>query len=110
MNNNIVFDTDNNTTDSNSELLKSNTPNTVDYNSLYNTQQNIINQNNNTKTNINSNPNNNNNNIINATIENTTQDKKKKGIDSLLFVFLLFIFIMGIIMFLFPILASYLFG
>lgn len=40
MNNNIVFDNDTNS-DSNAELLKNNTPNTVDYNELYNTNSNI---------------------------------------------------------------------
>ena len=35
MNNKIVFE-DNNQTDSNAELLKENTPQTVDYNQLYN--------------------------------------------------------------------------
>ena len=116
MNNNIVFDNDNNS-DSNAELLKNNTPNTVNYNKLYNTNnyQNMVN-------NVNNNIASNNQNIVtNNTIDNkvNTQNKiinqdnntkKKKGIDSLLFVFLLFIIILGIIMFLFPLLSKYILG
>ena len=68
MNNNIVFDNDNNS-DSNAELLKNNTPNTVNYNELYNTNnnQNVVN---NINTNINNNTNNNQNIVTNNTIDN----------------------------------------
>ena len=121
MNNNIVFDNDNNS-DSNAELLKNNTPNTVDYNSLYNSKNNaninnVINQTNNMQNqNMNNNTSNiaTNNNILNMQTPIDNQDinntKKKKGMDSLLFVFLLFIIIMGIILFLFPLLSKYLLG
>lgn len=115
MNNNIVFDNDNDNSDSNAELLKNNTPNTVDYNKLYNTNNipvnNIKNSNNEIKDvsdNITS--------INNTKITPinkpapTVEPQKKKGLDSLLFIFLLFIVIMGIIMFLFPLFSKYLFG
>lgn len=116
MNNNIVFDNDNNS-DSNAELLKNNTPNTVNYNELYNTNnyQNIVSDVNNKISNNNQNMVNSNitNNITNTQSEITNQEnntKKKKGMDSLLFVFLLFIIILGIIIFLFPLLSKYLLG
>ena len=114
MNNNIVFDNDNNS-DSNAELLKNNTPNTVNYNELYNTNnyQNMVNGINDSISNNNQNMVNNNiaNNIANTQSEINNQEnntKKKKGMDSLLFVFLLFTIILGIIIFLFPLLSKYL--
>ena len=116
MNNNIVFDNDNNS-DSNAELLKNNTPNTVNYNELYNTNnyQNMVSSVNNNVDNSNQNmiTNNNVDNIVNTQSETINQEnntKKKKGMDSLLFVFLLFIIILGIIIFLFPLLSKYLLG
>lgn len=108
MNNKIVFD-DSNQTDSNAELLKENTPQTVDYNQLYNikfeNQSNSI-DNNQEQTNI--------NNEIPQEIKKeeieVNDNKKKKGISSLLFVFLLFIIIMGFVIFLFPWLGKFILG
>lgn len=108
MNNKIVFD-DSNQTDSNAELLKENTPQTVDYNQLYNikadNKSNNI-DNNQKQTNI--------NNEIHPETQKeeieVNDNKKKKGISSLLFVFLLFIIIMGFVMFLFPWLGKFILG
>ena len=87
MNNNIVFDNDNNS-DQNSELLKKNTPDTIDYNSLYNTKsninvnKNIINENTYNQNNTSPSP-------TNLDNQETNTAQKKKSVNSLLFVFIL---------------------
>ncbi len=107
MNNKIVFD-DNNQIDSNAELLKENTPTTIDYNKLYNINNNANNNNNNINYNKTQNIENNvsiNNNIKPETTVNKNNENKK-GINSLLLVFLIFIIITGIVIFLFPFLGK----
>lgn len=107
-NNNILFDNDN----SNDELIRENTPTTVDYNKLYN-NQNTGHYQQNTELNIS-----NEQQIldnkqfvnINETVNNNYRDninsefpqQKKKGISSLLFVFILFLIIMTIVILIFP--------
>lgn len=108
MNNKILFD-DNNQTNSNAELLKENTPQTVDYNQLYNIK--VENKDNNID-------NNQEQNHVNNEIPQEAKkeeievndNKKKKGINSLLFVFILFIIIMGFVIFLFPWLGKFILG
>ena len=111
MHNKILFDDNqnNNNDNGNAELLKENTPQTVDYNKLYNIQEN--NQISSNQTSINTNKNNTNNltkeenitnNENNISEQSTTVNTKKKGISSLLLVFLVFLIIMGVIIFLFP--------
>ena len=105
MNNKIVFE-DNNQTDSNAELLKENTPQTVDYNQLYNLKV----ENKNDSIDNNQEQNNINNEIpqeVKKEEIEVNDNKKKKGINSLLFVFILFIVIMGFVIFLFPWLGKF---
>lgn len=105
MNNKIVFE-DNNQTDSNAELLKENTPQTVDYNQLYNIKV----ENKNDSIDNNQEQNNINNEIpqeVKKEEIEVNDNKKKKGINSLLFVFILFIIIMGFVIFLFPWLGKF---
>ena len=105
MNNKIVFE-DNNQTDSNAELLKENTPQTVDYNQLYNLKV----ENKNDSIDNNQEQNNINNEIpqeVKKEEIEVNDNKKKKGINSLLFVFILFIIIMGFVIFLFPWLGKF---
>ena len=108
MNNKIVFDDINSNKSGNDELLKENTPETVDYNKLYNIQENSQNNlENNETSDINLNTINSKN-IINEDIkdehinESDSNQQKKKGISSLLLVFIIFLIIMGAILFLFP--------
>ena len=108
MNNKIVFE-DNNQTDSNAELLKENTPQTVDYNQLYNIKA----ENKNGSIDNNQEQNNINNEIPQEVKKEEIElndNKKKKGINSLLFVFILFIIIMGFVIFLFPWLGKFILG
>lgn len=108
MNNKIVFE-DNNQTDSNAELLKENTPQTVDYNQLYNIKA----ENKNGSIDNNQEQNNINNEIpqeVKKEEIEVSDNKKKKGINSLLFVFILFIIIMGFVIFLFPWLGKFILG
>ena len=105
MNNKIVFE-DNNQTDSNAELLKENTPQTVDYNQLYYIKV----ENKNDSIDNNQEQNNINNEIpqeVKKEEIEVNDNKKKKGINSLLFVFILFIIIMGFVIFLFPWLGKF---
>lgn len=108
MNNKILFEDDN--TNGNAELLKENTPQTIDYNKLYNIQekqQNNLQEINNieNKNNIDSNIN-----IENVNSENQiskeNSSNNKNEFNSLLLVFLIFLIIMGAILFLFPFLRN----
>ena len=108
MNNKIVFE-DNNQTDSNAELLKENTPQTVDYNQLYNIKV----ENKNDSIDNNQEQNNINNEIpqeVKKEEIEVNDNKKKKGINSLLFVFILFIIIMGFVILLFHWLGNFILG
>ena len=118
MDDKIVFE--DNKQSNNDELLKENTPETIDYNKLYNINENSTNNSNipgnNQYTNINeqkinnisNNINENNptisNNISenNPTINNNEKKNEKSNMSSLLFIFLVFLIIMGVIIFLFP--------
>ena len=145
MHDKIVFEDSN--LNSNDELLKENTPETIDYNKLYNIDDsnsnintnniNVANNvndtdsNNNTELSIDNSVNNNSitpneqintNNISNTNIINdstiptqnnetetgqvSSTPNKKANMTSLLFVFLIFIVIMGIIIFLFPLIGK----
>lgn len=107
MDDKIVFE--DNKQSNNDELLKENTPETIDYNKLYNINENSTNNSNipgnNQYTNINEQKINNISNNINEynpTINNNEKKKEKSNMSSLLFIFLVFLIIMGVIIFLFP--------
>lgn len=114
MDDKIVFE--DNKQSNNDELLKENTPETIDYNKLYNINENSTNNsniqgnnqyNNNNEQIINKTNENNptiSNNISenNPTINNNEKKKEKSNMSNLLFIFLVFLIIMGVIIFLFP--------
>ena len=126
--NNTTINPNNNNLD-NENLIKENTPETVDYNKLYNIQNNnnLNNQNiNNNMENVNTTNSNiiQNGNISSNNINNNIQDTipiiqseqfiqqnnkvEKKKSNGLLFVIAVFIILMGIIVFSFPFIAKYL--
>ena len=88
MDDKIVFE--DNKQSNNDELLKENTPETIDYNKLYNINENSTPT---ISNNISEN---------NPTINNNEKKKEKSNMSSLLFIFLVFLIIMGVIIFLFP--------
>ena len=110
----------NNSDSNNDNLLKENTPETVDYDKLYNIQKendnstNIDNVQNMPTNSINTTmtevaaQNIGSNNIVNNTPNEEIQENEPKKNNGLLFVGAIFVILMGIIIFLFPFIAKFL--